>query len=791
MSISIRALLECLQEWNPNSIRRLRDSRNLGGRSGAERCEALARSYRGDHDEFINDLTKTELVVLLSDPKDIQGTPYRLPGARDYRPDELKRIAVALFRDERVSEELEALEDEDEDYEDERVSEELEALEDEDEDYERNFKEDSKFDPVELRPYQKKAVDSLMRSLPRAGAPRLLHVATGGGKTLIANVLVAQWLASKKGPVFWVTKDWRLLYQAATGALKQTKKLSLGRIGGAGTALKCLLEDDSAQIVYTTVQTLVRRIEDDSLGRVKPTLLVWDECHWGEHGRVGKILKSCRKRGIPVLGLTATPRKGTRYVAPENCVKTFHELVKDEFLARPMLKEPVKTEIRWSPRFARGRDGERFGDVQRDSLAKLARNKKRNELIVRHYRENARAYGKTILFACSVKHANELAAMLGGAEGNGIAARPMHSHQSDSVNRRTLEAFRQDNIQVITNMEMLTHGVDVPDAKTVFLCRPTASDILFSQMVGRAARRDERTGKDSFYVVEFTDNFEKHGNRLKAGEEFFTGAGFGRDELSREDVRVRSRDKARGGGSPQSPHAFDPSGAPTWISSGLDVPGDLSGLWFREGQTFGIEFELTDPDVGTPKVNAAWTRRAEAVHAELAKALPGKVARRVIDKYAGQGGEKDSSLWNVEFDGSAGWEVTTPVLSGEAGFREVSTACAALERVAEQLGLRVNYRTGTHIHLGWRSRNDAELLRAIKLARLFEPAMARECRDFGVRLGQLYKEHPCRSRRRRSPLLTPLAPPPRGARWNCRRSSLTSCSPLQAEGPASPAPTAC
>gem|GEM_PF-5341347 len=84
--------------------------------------------------------------MLLSDPTDIRGTPYRLPGARDYRPDELKRIAVALFRDERVSEELEALEDEDEDYEDERVSEELEALEDEDEDYERNFKEDSKFD---------------------------------------------------------------------------------------------------------------------------------------------------------------------------------------------------------------------------------------------------------------------------------------------------------------------------------------------------------------------------------------------------------------------------------------------------------------------------------------------------------------------------------------------------------------------------------------------------------------------------------------------------------------------
>ena len=39
------------------------------------------------------------------------------------------------------------------------------------------------------------------------------------------------------------------------------------------------------------------------------------------------------------------------------------------------------------------------------------------------------------------------------------------------------------------------------------------------------------------------------------------------------------------------------------------------------------------------------------------------------------------------------------------------------------MGLKVNYRTGTHIHLGWLGRTIREVRRAIELARLFEPAL--------------------------------------------------------------------
>ena len=90
----------------------------------------------------------------------------------------------------------------------------------------------------------------------------------------------------------------------------------------------------------------------------------------------------------------------------------------------------------------------------------------------------------------------------------------------------------------------------------------------------------------------------------------------------------------------------------------------------------------------------------------------------------GSGGDKDFSVWNIEHDSSAGWEVTTRILKNQDGFREVDTACRALDEAAAALGLRVNHRTGTHVHIGWSSRDLSEAKRLLAITRLFEPSLA-------------------------------------------------------------------
>ena len=536
------------------------------------------------------------------------------------------------------------------------------------------------------------------------GKPKILHLATGGGKTRVANDIIVRWTAERGGPVLWITKDWRLLKQAAGDLCRRNHHQRISRLGGDGQALHPLPEGHAQHVIYTTIQTMIRRLSTGALSSMRPTLVVWDECHWGEHGRAGKLLTACKRAGIPILGLTATPRDVSRYEVAYS--KTFRELVDDGFLARPVVQTPVRTGVRWNPELR-----SRFDDVTRASLNELAENRRRNECIVEHYVQNAGRYGKTIVFACNINHVERLSDLFCR---RGIAARPVHSEFVDGWNHGALEDFKRGAVQVLVNMEMLTHGIDVPDARSVFLCRPTTSDILFAQMVGRAARRDE--GKTSFYVVEFTDNVTEHGELFETSQRYFAGSGIG--EGPPPSVVNRSRTPR------QCEHAFDPIGAPTWIPDDPALPESVRGLWYRQGQTFGIEFELTPLNGDVPQLGREWKAIAERIRTSLQAALPGLVAPMVIEGYAGSEGEKDCSVWNVEYDNSAGWEVTSRVLANREGFIEADVACTALDTVAADLGLRVNHRTGTHVHIGWLGRDLAEVKRAIALARLFEPGLA-------------------------------------------------------------------
>jgi superfamily II DNA or RNA helicase len=566
-----------------------------------------------------------------------------------------------------------------------------------------------------LRPYQREAIDAVLRDLD-AREPKLLHLATGGGKTRVANDAVALFLERNRGtgPVLWVTKDWSLLTQAAVDASRRHQGVRLARLGGNGQPLHPLPSVEPAatdraevDIVYSTVQTMERRLDAEILHALRPSLLVWDECHWGEGGSTGELLTVCRALGIPVLGLTATPRPIGRSRYRIAYSKSFFELVELGYLARPLVEEAVRTGVRWTPRFSGP-----FRTITAGSLRQLAISQRRNKVIVDHYTQHQARYGKTIVFACDVAHANALATAFAR---RGHAVRALHSEARSEDNQEALRRFRSGEIEVLVNVEMLTHGIDVPDTRSVFLCRPTESDILFAQMIGRGSRRHEPSGKDSFHVVEFTDNVRAHGELLQSAQRYFQGTAARGPRQTALERRPRR-------------HSFDPRGLPTWIPDLPSLPESVRGLWYRQGQTFGLEFELTAKSGRVPVLNEAWREKAAQILEALADALPGRVAEAPIEGYAGVGStlSKDVRVWNVEFDSSAGWEVTSPVLADAEGFLEVDAACAALAEIARELGLKVNHNTGTHVHLGWLGEGEgaAEVRRALRLARLFEPGLA-------------------------------------------------------------------
>src|SRR5699024_9056870 len=71
-----------------------------------------------------------------------------------------------------------------------------------------------------------------------------------------------------------------------------------------------------------------------------------------------------------------------------------------------------------------------------------------------------------------------------------------------------IEKFRNGAIKVMTNVDIIGEGFDVPDCSTVIMLRPTQSLSLFIQQSMRGMRY--RPGKTSI-IIDHVDNARRHG----------------------------------------------------------------------------------------------------------------------------------------------------------------------------------------------------------------------------------------------------------------------------------------
>ena len=152
---------------------------------------------------------------------------------------------------------------------------------------------------------------------------------------------------------------------------------------------------------------------------------------------------------------------------------------------------------------------DRFNELSEDWLDRIAHMTTRNEAVIQHYVERADDYGPTLMFAINVPHAALLAEQL---RDRGVRADYVASYRPDGSEgdpAKVIQAFRDGELDVLVNVQMVTEGVDVPSIKTVFLTRPTHSEILMRQMIGRALRGKAAGGSEEAYLVSFEDHWER------------------------------------------------------------------------------------------------------------------------------------------------------------------------------------------------------------------------------------------------------------------------------------------
>jgi superfamily II DNA or RNA helicase len=352
----------------------------------------------------------------------------------------------------------------------------------------------------------------------------ILVVPTGGGKTAIAARWLLQNHIAKGGRVLWFAHRRSLLRQAfntfaeAAHLAVPKKQLKLVTISSEDCKWSSVAREHD--VVFSSVQSAVREGNFgflDLMAKQSPAglIVVIDEAHHASAPGYLRVLNALQQVDAPLLGLTATPVRMDesdqkrlwnlfRGIIYEIDKKT---LFNKGILATPRL-ETVNTKIEFEREFTQEDYAHltRFGELGPAVLGRLAKHAGRNRLIVEHYVAKREIYGQTIVFAADTLHAQTLAAEFNKHE-PGLADYVDYSRKdSHSV----MSAFRdRGKPQVLVNVEMLTEGFDAPKTRTVFIVRPTRSEALLAQMIGRALRGPLAGGNEEAHLVTFLDTWQQ------------------------------------------------------------------------------------------------------------------------------------------------------------------------------------------------------------------------------------------------------------------------------------------
>jgi len=569
----------------------------------------------------------------------------------------------------------------------------------------------------EERPYQKDLTEKVFEAI-EGDRNATLVVATGGGKTKIATDAVAKHLKkSKSNHVLWISKDWRLLYQAAADFYKRFGreiKVKPERFRGDTEVLKFLDSSEKkkklGRLVYTSIHTVEKNLDFFQKNSSRLSAVVIDEVHWGVkkygsgthvNNMYGKLYRMCKAGKIPVVGLTATPTEhNDSILKPE--ISLGH-LIRDKYLADPILASTVNTGFEWHFKM-------RDGVITKDSYLALAGEEHRNTLIVKTLVDGLAKWGKTLIFAVNIEHCRTLKDLIKKADST-IPCEIVHSQMPFSHQQAVKDKFLRGEITVLINVEMMTTGVDVPDIRTIFLTRPTESPILYAQMIGRGSRRIPGK-KDKFFIVEFTDSTPKHQDILIKGSQFFRTLNYREPVLSE---RFRRNIKALAPVNPfKDAPLFDYKPEEGFQNYILKVGEQTYQLPINRGQSFGAEIELTvNPVLSGHDIDhylgsaEAWTAVAEDL-TKVVREILGK--NRVVGphKYKHISMQLDYTKYNVMYDGSCGWEIVSPVLKGVDGVKELEMLFDELKNKLPK-ELRINNSTGLHLHFGYQLPHGVEL----------------------------------------------------------------------------------
>lgn len=318
----------------------------------------------------------------------------------------------------------------------------------------------------ELWPDQVEAYQNIRATLGGGVKRLVVQAPTGAGKTKLAAKIMDGVVAKGKRAAF-VVPAIDLIDQTAQSFWDEGIR-DIGVIQGDHG-----LTDWSKPIQICSVQTVERR-------GVFPEadIALFDECH-----RLFKAHKTWLDTvAYPIIGLSATPwTKGLgKYFQSLLVASTVSDLIERGRLSPFEVYAAAKPDLR-EVKIVKNGDGE--DDYQQQQLSEKMRGGTLVADIVGTWRDRW-GQGKTLVFGVDRAHAKLIQERF---EHAGVRCGYQDATTPPSERRRLKAAFHNGELQVVSNVATLTTGVDW-DVRCLVLARPTKSEMLYTQIIGRALR---------------------------------------------------------------------------------------------------------------------------------------------------------------------------------------------------------------------------------------------------------------------------------------------------------------
>lgn len=326
-----------------------------------------------------------------------------------------------------------------------------------------------------IRPYQ----DDIIKKTLETTKSTLIQLPTGGGKTIISKEIAIGLINNFNKKILFIAPKIVLMDQT----LDTFKGLKPQKVHGSNNKF-----DKNHHILISTLQTASRR------NSLNPDVIIIDEVHFGyEKKMLNKIMEYNPKARL--IGLSATPYDENGYP-----LKGFDVILNDydlTYMIKNRYLVPLRSFVLVKPDLSNV--SIIAGDYEINQLSEaVSKNTVIMEIVTtsKSYIEKSI---KTIVFAVDINHAELLKTAF---QNEGFMTASLHS-KSEEDDNEVIARFKKGYIKVLVSVLKLTTGFDVPETDLAIIARPTKSQNLYKQMVGRVLRTVdfEKTGIDKNFAI--------------------------------------------------------------------------------------------------------------------------------------------------------------------------------------------------------------------------------------------------------------------------------------------------